>query len=105
MEAKNDLIRSIYCEVCGTNINFKIEKKQLEELKKEQLFNFVVIHAENHTIVVSVDSSGNIRRTRTAFLNKSDTKDIGETGLPKIPEYCDNIADAFNFFLKKSGKS
>ncbi|MHA1685403.1 MAG: hypothetical protein ACTSYD_03220 [Candidatus Heimdallarchaeaceae archaeon] len=100
---KNSLIRSVYCDICKTNINFKIEKEQLDELKNEQLFNFVVIHAQDHTIVVSIDSSGNVRRTRTALLNKSETKsNVISKQLPEIPEYCDNIADAFSVFLKKT---
>ena len=105
MEDENKFIMKTFnCEKCGRKVECKIEKKQIEELKDSQLFNFVLMHANDHTLIVSIDGRGNIRRSRTASL--SSNLNVEENLAPfqdyQIIEECNNIVDAFNIYLKKS---
>ncbi|MCG3221258.1 MAG: hypothetical protein H7641_07750 [Candidatus Heimdallarchaeota archaeon] len=105
MENKDRYIMKAFsCEKCGRMVECKIEKKQIEELKESQLFNFVLMHADDHTLILSIDSRGNIRRSRVASLS-SDAKK--ETSIPSFQDYpvleeCNNLVDAFNVYLKNT---
>ncbi len=95
--------KTLSCDFCGKMLECKIEKKQLVELRDSQLFNFVLMHADDHTLIISIDGRGDIRRTRTASLGSSVAQ---ETEFSHLEIYhaldkCDNIVDAFNVFLKK----
>ena len=105
MENNNKYIMKTFnCEKCGRKVECKIEKKQIEDLKDSQLFNFVLMHANDHTLIVSIDGRGNIRRSRIASL--SSNLNFEENLAPfqdyQIIEECNNIVDAFNIYLKKS---
>jgi hypothetical protein len=82
----------------------KIDRKQLEDLKESQLFNFVLMHAEDHTLIISIDGRGNIRRSRTASLSSSvkQKAELEEFADYTIIEECNNLVDAFNVYLKSS---
>jgi len=100
------LTKTLQCEYCKKRITFNIKKSDLEELKNNQLFNFVVFHAEDHAIVISVDGFGNIRRTRVAMINDSaiglkNALKKEEANLKLELEEIDNLADAFKNFLKQ----
>ena len=72
MENDNKYIMKTFnCEKCGRKVECKIERKQIEELKDSQLFNFVLMHANDHTLIVSIDGKGNIRRSRIASLSSN----------------------------------
>ncbi|MHA1708130.1 MAG: hypothetical protein ACTSYV_03515 [Candidatus Heimdallarchaeaceae archaeon] len=96
------IIKSFNCEHCGKTLECKIEKKQLEELKETQLFNFVIMHANDHTLIVSVDGRGNIRRSRVASLssNSINKAELSELKNYQILEESKNLIDAFNSFIK-----
>ncbi|MEE9409786.1 MAG: hypothetical protein V3V41_02550 [Candidatus Heimdallarchaeota archaeon] len=108
MEKNNKYIMKTFnCEQCGRTVECKIEKKQIEELKESQLFNFVLMHANDHTLIVSIDGRGNIRRSRIASLssNFQDSEEIDSIQDYQIIEECNNIVDAFNVYLKKTTSS
>ncbi len=105
METDNKyIVKTFNCEKCGRRVECKIERKQIEELKDSQLFNFVLMHANDHTLIVSIDGRGNIRRSRIASLSSS--LKVEDSLAPfqdyQIIEECNNIVDAFNVYLKKS---
>ena len=105
MENDNKYIMKTFnCEKCGRKVECKIEKKQIEELKDSQLFNFVLMHASDHTLIVSIDGKGNIRRSRIASLssNLNAKENLAPFQDYQIIEECNNIVDAFNVYLKKS---
>jgi hypothetical protein len=100
----NRYIRKTFnCDYCGKTLECKIERKQLEELRDSQLFNFVLMHADDHTLIISIDGRGDIRRTRTASLGSSVNQetDFSHLEIYHALDECDNIVDAFNVFLKK----
>ena len=96
--------KTFSCDFCGKVLECKIERKQLEELRDRQLFNFVLMHADDHTLIISIDSRGEIRRARTASLgsNISQEKEFSHLEIYHALDKCDNIVDAFNVFLKNN---
>ncbi len=101
----NKFIRKTFnCDHCGRMLECKIDRKQLEDLKDSQLFNFVLMHAEDHTLIVSIDGRGNIRRSRIASLSSSvkQKAEFEEFADYTIIEECNNLVDAFNVYLKSS---
>jgi len=74
-------------------------------LKDRQLFNFVIMHADDHTLVISIDGRGEIRRARVATLNAIETeKALNESSFKTIQviEKSDNLCEAFmNWFERK----
>ena len=105
MEDKDKyIIRAFYCEKCGRKVECKIERKQIEELKDSQLFNFVLMHAKDHTLILSIDGRGNIRRSRIASLSSDAKKEVNESSFQDFPvlEECNNLVDAFNVYLQKT---
>ena len=94
--------KTFCCDHCGKMLECKIEKKQLEDLRDSQLFNFVLMHADDHTLIISIDSRGEIRRSRTASLSSSSVQEteFSDLEIYHALEKCDNIIDAFNVFLK-----
>ena len=106
MEMENQfVIKAFSCEKCGRMLECRIDKKQLEELRDSQLFNFVLMHAEDHTLIISIDGKGQIRRSRVASLSSNVTieKDVEALGGDyQILEEYNDIVEAFNDFLKKT---
>jgi len=103
MTENNQYIRKTFsCDYCGKMLECKIERKQLEELRDSQLFNFVLMHADDHTLIISVDGRGEIRRARTASLgsNINQEEEFSHLEIYHALDKCDNIVDAFNVFLK-----
>jgi hypothetical protein len=98
------IIKAFNCEKCGRMLECRIDKKQLEELRDSQLFNFVLMHAEDHTLIISLDGRGQIRRSRIASLSSNLTieRDIESLGDYQILEEYSDIVEAFNDFLKKT---
>ncbi|MHA1198888.1 MAG: hypothetical protein ACTSQF_06000 [Candidatus Heimdallarchaeaceae archaeon] len=94
--------KTFSCDHCGKMLECKIEKKQLEELRDSQLFNFVLMHADDHTLIISIDGRGDIRRARTASLGSSISQEseFSHLEIYHALDKCDNIVDAFNVFLK-----
>ena len=70
-----NLIRTIICPQCKQRINFKLAHKDLKELKQGQLVNFSLMHAHDHTLVVSVDCRGEIRRERVSKIQNIKSYD------------------------------
>ena len=69
MEMENQfVIKAFSCEKCGRMLECRIDKKQLEELRDSQLFNFVLMHAEDHTLIISIDGINRVKNT----LNHTD---------------------------------
>jgi len=101
------IIKAFNCEKCGRIVECKIDKKQIEELKESQLFNFVLMHADDHTLIISIDGKGNIRRSRIASLNTNVARErkLIEMQDYEILEDCNNLVDAFNVYLKSSVSS
>ncbi|MBY8999294.1 MAG: hypothetical protein KGD64_00055 [Candidatus Heimdallarchaeota archaeon] len=98
------VIKAFNCEKCGRMLECRIDKKQIEELRDSQLFNFVLMHAEDHTLIVSIDGRGQIRRSRVASLSSNTVieKDGESLGNYEILEEYNDIVEAFNDFLKKT---
>lgn len=98
------ILKTFSCERCGRLLECRIDKKQIDELRETQLFNFVIMHADDHTLIVSVDGKGNIRRSRTASLssNFSNSIELDELQDYHILEESNNLVDAFNSYLKSS---
>jgi len=94
--------KTFSCDHCGKMLECKIERKQLEELRESRLFNFVLMHADDHTLIISMDCRGEIRRSRTASLSSSSEQEteFSDLEIYHALEKCDNIIDAFNVFLK-----
>ncbi len=92
-----------FCEHCQKNLEFKLDPKQLENLKNSQLFNFVLMHASDHALVLSIDGNGNIRRTRIAALNsvEGENEDIGDYRKIQAITESKSLNDAFNIWIKK----
>lgn len=101
---KQFIIKAFNCEKCGRMLECRIDRKQLEDLRDSQLFNFVLMHAEDHTLIISIDGRGQVRRSRIASLSSNLTieKDIKSLGDYEILEEYNNIVEAFNDFLKKT---
>ncbi len=102
IENERFIHKTFSCDLCGKMLECKIERKQLEDLRDSQLFNFVLMHADDHTLIISIDGRGEIRRSRTASLSSSS---VQETEFSDLEIYhaldkCENIIDAFNVFLK-----
>jgi len=96
--------KTLICSKCNKKLDFRIDKKQLEELRNSQLFNFVIMHANDHTLVISVDGRGEIRRSRIATLNavKEEKKSNNAFQDIQIIEESNNLREAFvNWFEKK----
>lgn len=105
MEIENQFIMKAFnCEKCGRMLECRIDKKQLEELKDSQLFNFVLMHAKDHTLIISLDGRGQVRRSRIASLSSNLTieKDVEALADYEILEEYNDIVEAFNDFLKKT---
>ncbi len=105
MEMENQfIIKAFNCEKCGRMLECRIDKKQIEELRDSQLFNFVLMHAEDHTLIISIDGRGQVRRSRIASLSSDLTieKDVESLGDYQILEEYNDIVEAFNDFLKKT---
>lgn len=105
MEMENQfIIKAFNCEKCGRMLECRIDKKQLEGLRDSQLFNFVLMHSEDHTLIISLDGRGQVRRSRIASLSSNLTieKDIESLGDYQVLEEYNNIVEAFNDFLKKT---
>ena len=98
------VIKTFSCEKCGRMLECRIDKKQIEELRDSQLFNFVLMHAEDHTLIISIDGRGQIRRSRIASLSSNLTveKEVEALGDYQILEEYNDIVEAFNDFLKKT---
>jgi len=94
--------KTFSCDHCGKMLECKIERKQLENLRDSQLFNFVLMHADDHTLIVSIDGRGEIRRSRIASLSSSAVQEteFSDLEIYHALEKCENIIDAFNVFLK-----
>ena len=60
------------------------------------------MHADDHTLIISVDGRGEIRRARTASLgsNINQEEEFSHLEIYHALDKCDNIVDAFNVFLK-----
>ena len=104
MTVNNNFIQKTFsCEHCGKLLECKIEKKQIEELRDSQLFNFVLMHADDHTLIISIDGRGDIRRSRVASLRSGVSQETDFSDLETIHalDKCDSIVDAINVFLKK----
>lgn len=101
---KQFIIKAFNCEKCGRMLECRIDRKQLEDLRDSQLFNFVLMHAEDHTLIISIDGRGQVRRSRIASLSSNLTieKDIKSLGDYEILEEYNDIVEAFNDFLKKT---
>jgi len=101
-ESDQYIHKTFTCDYCGKMLECKIEKKQLEDLRDSQLFNFVLMHADDHTLIISIDGRGEIRRARTASLgsNINQESEFSHLETYHALEKCDNIVDAFNVFLK-----
>lgn len=97
-------MKAFNCEKCGRMLECRIDKKQLEELKDSQLFNFVLMHAKDHTLIISLDGRGQVRRSRIASLSSNLTieKDVEALADYEILEEYNDIVEAFNDFLKKT---
>lgn len=98
------MIKAFNCEKCGRMLECRIDKKQIEGLKDSQLFNFVLMHAKDHTLIISIDSRGQVRRSRIASLSSNliIEKDVETLGNYQILEEYNDIVEAFNDFLKKT---
>jgi len=100
----NTITKTLHCEYCNRNVSFTIRRRDLEELKNNQLFNFVIVHAKDHAIVVSIDGFGNIRRTRVAMISELPEslydRKLSEEELFEL-ESVDNLADALKSFLNQ----
>ena len=98
------ILKTFNCERCGRLLECKIDRKQIEDLRDSQLFNFVIMHADDHTLIVSVDGRGNIRRSRIASLssNVENNVELNELQDYQILEESNNLVDAFNSYLKTS---
>ena len=101
---KQFIIKAFNCEKCGRMLECRIDKNQLEELRDSQLFNFVLMHAKDHTLIISIDGRGQVRRSRIASLSSNLTieKDAESLVDYEILEEYNDIVEAFNDFLKKS---
>ena len=101
---KQFIIKAFNCEKCGRMLECRIDKNQLEELRDSQLFNFVLMHAKDHTLIISIDGRGQVRRSRIASLSSNLTieKDVESLVNYEILEEYNDIVEAFNDFLKKS---
>ncbi|MHA1344865.1 MAG: hypothetical protein ACTSVO_08375 [Candidatus Heimdallarchaeaceae archaeon] len=105
MDMENQfMIKAFNCEKCGRMLECRIDKKQIEELKDSQLFNFVLMHAKDHTLIISIDSRGQVRRSRIAALSSNliIEKDVETLVNYQILEEYNDIVEAFNDFLKKT---
>ncbi len=105
MENKDKyIVKAFNCEKCGRMVECKIEKKQIEELKDSQLFNFVLMHADDHTLILSIDGRGNIRRSRIASLSSDAKRKANISSFQDYPvlEECNNLVDAFNVYLRNT---
>ncbi|MHA1202944.1 MAG: hypothetical protein ACTSQ4_10545 [Candidatus Heimdallarchaeaceae archaeon] len=105
MEMENQIIMKAFnCEKCCRMLECRIDKKQIEELRDSQLFNFVLMHAEDHTLIISIDGRGQVRRSRIASLSSNLTieKDVESLADYEILEEYNDIVEAFNDFLKKT---
>jgi hypothetical protein len=60
------------------------------------------MHADDHTLIISIDGRGEIRRSRIASLSSSSVQEteFSDLEIYHALEKCDNIIDAFNVFLK-----
>lgn len=104
MANQNNYIQKTFsCDYCGKLLECKIDRKQIEELRDSQLFNFVLMHADDHTLIISIDGRGEIRRSRVASLSAGISQEKEFSDLETIHAFdkCDSIADAINVFLKK----
>ena len=99
----NFIQKTFSCDHCGKLLECKIERKQIEELRDSQLFNFVLMHADDHTLIISIDGRGDIRRSRVASLSSgvSQEPDLSQLETYHALEKCESIVDAINVFLKK----
>ncbi|UJG42683.1 MAG: hypothetical protein K9W46_09850 [Candidatus Heimdallarchaeum endolithica] len=96
--------KTLICSKCNRKLDFKIDKKQIEELRDSQLFNFVIMHANDHTLVISVDGRGEIRRSRIATLNAIEEEKKSSDAFQDIQiiEESNNLREAFvNWFEKR----
>ena len=98
------VIKAFNCEKCGRMLECRIDRKQIEELRDSQLFNFVLMHADDHTLIISIDGKGQIRRSRIASLSSNLTlgNEVESLGDYQILEEYNDIVEAFNDFLKKT---
>ena len=101
------ILKSITCEKCGKILECRIDKKHLNDMRDNQLFNFVLMHANDHTLVIAVDGKGNIRRTRIASLNSNDSKEKKVESFKgyHVIEESNSLVDAFNAFFKQGKQS
>ncbi len=100
---ENNLLRkSIICPYCNRRLEFTTDAGQLKEMKESKLFNFVIMHAEDHTLVVSIDGKGDIRRTRVATVNDLNKENNNSTyKVIEIINHSENLKDALINWIKK----
>ncbi len=93
--------KTFTCDCCGQKLLFKIEKNKLEEISRSQLMNFVIMHADDHTLILSLDARGEIRRKKVATIGEVENNSLNQS-YQKIKAISEakNLTEAFNIWLK-----
>ena len=96
------LIKSIICPQCKQRINFTIGMQELGDLKVGQLVNFSLMHARDHTLVVSVDKNGDIRRERVSKIQQIESYEEKEAEKEQLTEDIVNHKIVTDLIVEKS---
>lgn len=70
-QSEPHLEKHAFCERCNLHLRVEIPLRYLDNVSDNGLFNYVVLHATDHALVLAIDKQGGIRRSRIAAIDLS----------------------------------